>query len=184
VDAELRKQPTADKGADNTDNDVTDNPKTSALHNLPGQPSSQEAHQQYDQQTLGGQVHRRILQISGQPLHECSLTDVQSKTVKPVSTRRKWRPLLKPMPVPMERLCRIAHISRDISTAMFWHSGVESRAWESVDFITSIYFLNLWAIGALVIDSATQLNLRRRGLRTQFDHAPPGAWSIRKTNTN
>jgi len=64
VDAELRKQPTADKGADNTDNDVTDNPKTSALHNLPGQPSSQEAHQQYDQQTLGGQVHRRILQIS------------------------------------------------------------------------------------------------------------------------
>lgn len=49
---------------------------------------------------------------------------------------------------------------------------------------TLIYFLNLWAIGALVMDSATQLNLRRCGLRTQFDHAPSGSRSMRKTNTN
>jgi hypothetical protein len=37
VDVELRKQPTAEKGADDTDDGVTDDPKTSALHNLAGQ---------------------------------------------------------------------------------------------------------------------------------------------------
>jgi len=35
--------------------------------------------------------------------------------------RRRWR-LLKFMPAPRERLCRIAHISMDVSTAMFWRS--------------------------------------------------------------
>src|SRR6476646_7639299 len=69
MDAELRKQPTADKGAEDTNDNVTDDPKTSALYNLPGQPSGHETHQQYDHQTLARQMHCRVLQIHSIAVH-------------------------------------------------------------------------------------------------------------------
>lgn len=43
MDAELRKQPTADQGADNTNNDIADDSKPAALQDLTGQPPGDEA---------------------------------------------------------------------------------------------------------------------------------------------
>jgi hypothetical protein len=41
--AELRKQPTTDEGAYNSNDEIADDPKPGALHDLPGQPSGNEA---------------------------------------------------------------------------------------------------------------------------------------------
>ena len=43
MDAELRKQPTADEGAHDANDDITDEPEPSSLYNLAGQPSGNEA---------------------------------------------------------------------------------------------------------------------------------------------
>jgi hypothetical protein len=43
VDAELRKQPTTDEGAYNSNDEIADDPKPGALHDLTGQPSGNEA---------------------------------------------------------------------------------------------------------------------------------------------
>ena len=43
MDAELRKQPTTDEGAYDSNEEITDDPKPGALHDLAGQPSGNEA---------------------------------------------------------------------------------------------------------------------------------------------
>jgi hypothetical protein len=43
MDAELRKQPTTDEGAYNSNDEIADDPKPGALHDLAGQPSGNEA---------------------------------------------------------------------------------------------------------------------------------------------
>jgi hypothetical protein len=43
MDAELRKQPTTDEGAYDSDEEIADDPKPGALHDLAGQPSGDEA---------------------------------------------------------------------------------------------------------------------------------------------
>src|ERR1700730_3306954 len=43
MDAELRKQPTTDERANNSNDEIADDPKSGALHNLAGQPSCNEA---------------------------------------------------------------------------------------------------------------------------------------------
>jgi hypothetical protein len=63
MDAELRKQPTTDEGADDSDDEIADDPKPSASHDLAGQPSGDEPDNQDDQQTLSRHVHPRSLQI-------------------------------------------------------------------------------------------------------------------------
>ena len=52
VDAELRQQPPADKGTYDTDDKVIDDPVSSAMHDLSGQPSCNEADRQYDDETF------------------------------------------------------------------------------------------------------------------------------------
>jgi hypothetical protein len=65
MNAELRKQPTADKGTDNSNDEIADDSKPGASHDLAGQPSGNEADQQYDQETFARHVpilqfhHRR-----------------------------------------------------------------------------------------------------------------------------
>jgi hypothetical protein len=61
VEAELRKEPAANEGTRDSDKEVADNPKSGALHNLAGQPSGDEADQQYDQETFARHVHFLIL---------------------------------------------------------------------------------------------------------------------------
>jgi hypothetical protein len=43
MDAELRKQPTTDERAYNSNDEIADDPKPGALHDLAGQPSGNEA---------------------------------------------------------------------------------------------------------------------------------------------
>jgi hypothetical protein len=43
MDAELRKQPTTDKGAYDSNDEIAEDPKPGALHDLAGQPSGNEA---------------------------------------------------------------------------------------------------------------------------------------------
>jgi hypothetical protein len=50
VNTELRKQPAADEGADNSNDEIADDPKSGALHEL--QPPGNEANHQYDQETF------------------------------------------------------------------------------------------------------------------------------------
>jgi hypothetical protein len=59
----LRKQPTTDEGAYDSNDDIADDPEPGALHDLTGQPSGNQADQQDDQKTFTGHVHLRILQI-------------------------------------------------------------------------------------------------------------------------
>ena len=63
MDAELRKQPAADEGADDSNEEIADDPEPGALHDLAGQPARNEADHQYDQETFTRHVHLRILQI-------------------------------------------------------------------------------------------------------------------------
>ena len=52
MEAELRKEPTANEGTSDSNEKVADNPEPGALHNLTGQPSGNEADHQYDQETF------------------------------------------------------------------------------------------------------------------------------------
>jgi hypothetical protein len=52
MDAELRHQPPADEGSDDSDDKVTYDPKSGATYDLASQPSRNEADHQDDQQTL------------------------------------------------------------------------------------------------------------------------------------
>src|SRR5205807_6875592 len=62
MDAELRKQPAPDEGAYDSNDEIADDPKPGALHDLAAQPSRNEADHQYDQETFTRYVHLRILQ--------------------------------------------------------------------------------------------------------------------------
>jgi hypothetical protein len=63
VDAELGQQPLADEGADDSDDEVTDDPKAGALHDLARQPSGHDTDYQYDKETFARHVHFRKLQV-------------------------------------------------------------------------------------------------------------------------
>ena len=52
MDIELRKQPAADEGAGNSNDEIADEPKPRASRDLTGQPSGNEADRQYDQKAL------------------------------------------------------------------------------------------------------------------------------------
>jgi hypothetical protein len=57
MDAKLSQQPTSDKGAQNTDNKVANDPKTGPSHDLTCQPACNQAHKQYYQQTFTRHIH-------------------------------------------------------------------------------------------------------------------------------
>jgi hypothetical protein len=45
MDAEFGKQPTADKGADDANDDITQNAEAAAVHDLTGEPAGDQANQ-------------------------------------------------------------------------------------------------------------------------------------------
>jgi hypothetical protein len=61
MEAELWKEPTANEGACDSYEEVADDSKPGALHDLTSQPSGDETDQQYDQETFTRHVHLRIL---------------------------------------------------------------------------------------------------------------------------
>src|SRR4051812_11912740 len=61
VDPELGQHPAADEGANDADDEIADQSKPRALHNLAGQPAGDDADQQDNQQTFTGHMHLRIL---------------------------------------------------------------------------------------------------------------------------
>ncbi len=63
MDVELRKQPIADEGAYDPNDEVADESKAGALYDLAGQLSGNEADNEYDQETFTRHVHLCILQI-------------------------------------------------------------------------------------------------------------------------
>src|SRR5207244_2890005 len=56
-DAELRKQEAGNQRAADTDQDIADNSKTCALHDLSGQPARNQADEQNNQNAFVGNVH-------------------------------------------------------------------------------------------------------------------------------
>jgi hypothetical protein len=52
VEAELRKEPTANEGARDSYEQVADDTEPGTSHDLTGQPSGNEADHQYDQKTF------------------------------------------------------------------------------------------------------------------------------------
>jgi hypothetical protein len=57
MDAQLRQQPTSDKGTQNPDNEVANDPEAGALHDLTCQPACNETHKQNDQQAFTRHIH-------------------------------------------------------------------------------------------------------------------------------
>jgi hypothetical protein len=60
MDTQLRQQPASDKGAQNPDNEVTNDPKSGASHNLTCQPARDETDKQYHQQAFTRHIHGAI----------------------------------------------------------------------------------------------------------------------------
>jgi len=57
MDAQLRQQPASDKGAQNPDKEITNDPKTGTAHDLTGQPAGNETHEQDDQEAFARHIH-------------------------------------------------------------------------------------------------------------------------------
>ena len=57
IDAELRKQPAADEGADDADDEVADETEACALDDLSGQPSGNNADYQNNCESFTRHVH-------------------------------------------------------------------------------------------------------------------------------
>jgi hypothetical protein len=57
MDTKLGQQPTSNKGAHNSDNQVADDSKTSPLHDLARKPAGNETYEQHDQQALARHMH-------------------------------------------------------------------------------------------------------------------------------
>jgi len=52
MNPELRQQPAPDEGADDSDDEIADDPETGALHDLTSKPPGNEADQQDDEKTF------------------------------------------------------------------------------------------------------------------------------------
>ena len=57
MDAELGQQPTSDEGTDDSDDEIADDPEPGALHDLAGEPTGNQADQQYDEKAFARHVH-------------------------------------------------------------------------------------------------------------------------------
>jgi hypothetical protein len=75
MNTQLRQQPTSDKGAQNPEQEITEYPKTSPLHDLTCQPASNETHKQYDQQAFARNIHCATSALWVQPIC-CRLFDL------------------------------------------------------------------------------------------------------------
>ena len=69
--AELRQQPAAEEGTDDSDDEIADDPEPRALHDLTRKPPGKEADEHNDEKALARHVHFvpiRICRIAGQIL--------------------------------------------------------------------------------------------------------------------
>jgi hypothetical protein len=133
VEAELRKEPTADEGAYNSYEEVADDSKPGALHDLPSQPPGDETDQQYDQETFTRHVHIRILQMH-QPADEFPPAQVmQVRSSKTASLKADIRlfkeegmsALLRySNPLPRRKLFKIDHIKRPLDCSVTKRTGL------------------------------------------------------------
>ena len=57
MDAELRQQPAPDEGADDSDDEIADDPEPGALHDLTRKPSGNQADKQDDEKAFARHVH-------------------------------------------------------------------------------------------------------------------------------
>ena len=86
MEAELRKQPTANEGTCNPYEEVTDDPEPGTLRDLTGQPSGNETDHQNDQQTITRYMHLRILSI-----YQKGYDHIGEETVQNCSTQEVCR---------------------------------------------------------------------------------------------
>jgi len=77
MNAELRKQPATNKGAHDSNDEITNDPKPGTLHDLASQPTGNEAYQQYDYESFSRYLHLHIFQIFQS--WENSLTPISAK---------------------------------------------------------------------------------------------------------
>src|ERR1700730_14599690 len=76
--AEFRKQQTGDQRAEHTDDNIADDAKAGAAHDLPGEPACDQADKQNYEKALIGQLHQnspswctRFLRAASAPIDNC-----------------------------------------------------------------------------------------------------------------
>jgi hypothetical protein len=91
--AELRQQPASDKGAQDPDNEITNDPETAPAHDLTGQPAGNDTHKQYNQQAFTRHIHFVTLVFGFRPgicrclqeFDQCPLSEVRDPLRQPLS---------------------------------------------------------------------------------------------------
>jgi hypothetical protein len=63
MDVQSRQQPITNEGADNSDDQVADEPEAPAPHNLTSQPPCNNADDDYDEETLVRKMHDNSLKL-------------------------------------------------------------------------------------------------------------------------
>jgi hypothetical protein len=70
MDAEPGQQPTAYKGAQDTDDQIADDPESGPAHDLTGQPACNETYEQYDQEAFARHIHLATSIVGPNGVHQ------------------------------------------------------------------------------------------------------------------
>ena len=70
MDAEPGQQPTAYKGAQDTDDQIADDPESGPAHDLTGQPACNEAYEQDDQEAFARYIHLATSIVNPNGVHQ------------------------------------------------------------------------------------------------------------------
>ena len=70
MDAEPRQQPTTYKGAEDTDDQIADDPESGPAHDLTGQPACNEPYEQYDQEAFTRYIHLATSIVGPNGVHQ------------------------------------------------------------------------------------------------------------------
>jgi hypothetical protein len=70
MDAELGQQPTAYKGAEDTDDQIADDPESGPAYDLTGQPACNEPYEQYDQEAFARHIHLATSIVGPNGVHQ------------------------------------------------------------------------------------------------------------------
>jgi hypothetical protein len=70
MDAELGQQPTAYKGAEDTDDQIADDPESGPAYDLTGQPACNEPYEQYDQEAFARHIHLATSNVGLNGVHQ------------------------------------------------------------------------------------------------------------------
>jgi hypothetical protein len=72
MDAEPGQQPTAYKGAENTNDQIADDPESGPAYDLTGQPACNEPYEQYDQEAFARHIHLATSIVGPNGVHQRS----------------------------------------------------------------------------------------------------------------